>query len=123
MVAAAEPCPRMLRDFLLLLGLLFVLTGGGCDSRSKSAEEAARRAEREFASPVATPVLFDEEPAAPAPVALASGCDEDAFDVDAAEDLLGRGAMNESCTRSYADWLRSRSDETEECSNRGCRHR
>lgn len=73
--------------------------GGGWESRSKSADEAASRAERELASPVDTAEGFEVEEVA-ASVASGFDCDAGAFDDDAAEDLPGRGAMNESWTRS-----------------------
>ena len=52
MIAADPTLPRVL-PFLVLFG-----GGGGWDRRSNSAEEAAKRAEREFASPLLDSAAF-----------------------------------------------------------------
>lgn len=54
MIAAAPALPRIL-PFLLLFG-----GGGGWESRSNSAEEAAKRAERLFASLLLSPAFWLE---------------------------------------------------------------
>ena len=89
MVAAEE---LALRTFLLFLLGDWLDAEGGCESKSKRAEVAASRADREFAS------LLEASPLALESLGSA--------DVDAAGSLDVEGcreAMNESCTRSYAD--------------------
>ena len=78
--------------------VLPVLVRGGCDSRSKSADEAARRALSEFGSFVLSPAELELEAVVGAASELLSLEGKSALDVDG--DDACRGAMNESCTRS-----------------------
>lgn len=59
--------PRRLSVFLLLREAIGdpgpLLTGGGCESRSKSADEAASLAERELASLGPSPALLEPDAA------------------------------------------------------------
>lgn len=95
-----ELADRRFSDFLELRDAdgdpLPLLGGGGCDSKSNSADEAARRALRELASLEACPPAADVKAALPGlSFEVDGGLDVDGDSLDE-----GRGAMKESCTKS-----------------------